>query len=249
MTNKKVIVDTFHKVKSLGYVKSRRRNSTGVGKTFEDYIGVVENNIAGPDFAGYEIKSHRTLTQSYITLFTKSPSSPQGANSYLKNKYGTPYENNPELKKIHTSIFANKPNSYMNKYSFRLINDIITKRIVIEIRSLITNRVLDNSCYYTYHDIDFALQNKLKKLFVVSADTTKNAQGRELFHFSKAEIFENPSLNNFLVLLDHGLIMYDIRIGAYQSGTKKGKTHDHGSGFRIREKDLPNLYSTHDIIY
>lgn len=86
----------------------------------------------------------------------------------------------------------------------------MTKSQVIEVRSLITNRILNNSCYHTYHDIDFALQNKLKKLFVVSADTTGNTQGRELFHFSKAEIFENPSLNNFLVLLDHGLIMYDI---------------------------------------
>lgn len=37
--------------------------------------------------------------------------------------------------------------------------------------------------------------------------------------------------------------MYDIRIGAYGSGKKLGKPHDHGSGFRIKENNLVNLYS------
>lgn len=63
MTNKQFIISQFRKVKKLGFVKSKRRNNTGVGKTFEDYIGVVENNIDEPDLAGYEIKSHRKHSQ------------------------------------------------------------------------------------------------------------------------------------------------------------------------------------------
>ena len=48
------------------------------------------------------------------------------------------------------------------------------------------------------------------------------------------------------VYLSKGLIMYDIRIGSYQSGTNYGKSHDHGSGFRILEKNLNKLYSVHE---
>lgn len=40
-----------------------------------------------------------------------------------------------------------------------------------------------------------------------------------------------------------GDLKVDIRIGAYQSGIKKGNTHDHGTGFRINMKRLLN-YAT-----
>ena len=135
MTNKEKIISKFRAVKELGYVKSRRRNNTGIGKTFEDYVGVVENNYDEPDLFGYEIKSHREAAQSYITLFTKSPSFPRGANAKLKDKYGSPYEDNPDLKKLHTSMFANKKNSYGNKYAFQLINNREERCIYIAVYS------------------------------------------------------------------------------------------------------------------
>ena len=82
MTNKQRIIEAFEKVKALGWVKSHRRNNTGIGKTFEDYIGVIENNLNEPDLFGFEIKSHREESTSYVTLFTKSPSYPtKGANA------------------------------------------------------------------------------------------------------------------------------------------------------------------------
>ena len=99
MTNEELIIARFREVKALGWVKSNRKNNTGIGKTFEDYVGVVENNIDEPDLYGYEIKSHRTESNSYVTLFTKVPTFPQGANSILKEKYGSNYEDKP-LKKI-----------------------------------------------------------------------------------------------------------------------------------------------------
>ncbi len=146
MTNKQLIIKEFRRIKKLGFVKSRRRSNTGIGKTFEDYIGVEENNIDKPDFAGYEIKAHREISSSYVTLFTKAPSFPKGANTYLKDTYGT------------------------------------------------------------------------------------------------------PSFTKFLNMIDKGLIMYDIRIGSYKTGKNIGKTHDHGSGFRILEKNLKTLYSASESV-
>ena len=245
MTNKEKIISKFYAVKKLGYVKSHRRNNTGIGKTFEDYIGVVENNIDKPDLFGFEIKSHREEAQSYVTLFTKSPSFPRGANAYLKDKFGTPYDENPELKKLHTSMFANKPNSYAQKYAFQLINDKNEKCIYIAVSSLQTEKIIDCSCGYTYDDLKKVLKKKLKNLFYVTAETKKDKSNAEYFFFNKADIYENPSLEKFLTLIDNGLIMYDIRIGSYQSGKNYGKAHDHGSGFRIQEKNLNKLYSEH----
>ena len=246
MTNKDKIISKFHAVKERGFIKSRRRNNTGIGKTFEDYIGVIENNIDKPDLFGFEIKSHRELAQSYVTLFTKSPSFPKGANAYLKDKFGTPYEENPELKKLHTSMFADKANSYAKKYAFQLINDKKEKCVFIAVYSLRTKKLVDCSCGYTYADIKAVLTKKLKNLFYVTAETKKDKKGTEYFFFNKADIYEAPSFENFIKLLDKGLIMYDIRIGSYQSGANYGKAHDHGSGFRILEKNLNKLYSIHE---
>lgn len=113
MENKDFIISKFKEVKSLEYVPSNRANNTGIGKTFEDYIGVVENNLDEPDLAGFEIKSHRGASCSYVTLFTKSPSFPKRANAYLKDKFGTPYEDAPSINSLHTSMFAN---SYKHIY-------------------------------------------------------------------------------------------------------------------------------------
>lgn len=208
----------------------------------------MENNLDKPDLAGYEIKSHRELSQSYSTLFTKAPSFPKGANAYLKDRFGIPYENNSNLKRLHTSMFADKTNTYAGKYAFRLINDRANKRILIAIYSLNTKKLIDASCGYTYEDLEKRLNKKLKNLFFVKAKTKTKKDGKECFYFYEAAIYEKFSFDNFLKLLDKGLIMYDIRIGSYQSGKNIGKAHDHGSGFRILEKNLCKLYSEKEIV-
>ena len=242
MTNRKeLIIDRFRKVKELGFVKSNRKNNTGIGKTFEDYVGVVENNIAEPDLYGYEIKSHRDSTGSYITLFTKSPNFPKGANNLLKDRYGVPYDDNPGLKKLHTSMFANKGNTFNDNISFRLINDRVNRALMIGVFDITIGQLIDCSTGYTYNCLDKILHKKLTDLFYVSAER-KYVGDTEFFHFNKATIYSKPSLEQFLLLVDKGLIMYDIRIGSYKSGRRIGKAHDHGSGFRILEGNLRLLF-------
>ncbi len=247
MQNKKKIIEEFQKIKSLGFVKSNRKNNTGIGKTFEDYIGVVENNLDEPDLFGYEIKSHREEALSYVTLFTKSPNFPSRANAYLNSNFGTPYDENPALNKLHTSMFASKFNTYGGKYSFKLINDRVGKVVKIGVYDMDTKKLINDSVGYTYDCLGKILEKKLKNLFYVSAER-KYQEGIEYFHFNRAEIYTNPSLEKFLDLIDKGLIMYDIRIGSYKSGKNVGKLHDHGSGFRIIESNMKLLFDTQESV-
>ena len=46
----------------------------------------------------------------------------------------------------------------------------------------------------------------------------------------------------FIDLLEDGKIYVDLRIGQYHDGKNKGKTHDHGTAFRIKEVDQPLLF-------
>jgi hypothetical protein len=245
--NRQFIIEEFQKVKALGFVKSNRKNNTGIGKTFEDYIGVVENNFEAPDLAGYEIKSHRIESSSYVTLFTKAPNFPPQANAYLNNRFGMPYENNSSLNKLHTSMFADKYNSFCNKYSFKLINDRDAQVLKIGVFDFNTKELIDSNVGYTYKCLETVLKKKLKNLFYVTADR-KYINGEEYFYFKKAEIYTNPTLDIFLKMIDDGNIMYDIRIGSYQSGSNYGKPHDHGSGFRILEGNFHLLYETYEAV-
>lgn len=45
-------------------------------------------------------------------------------------------------------------------------------------------------------------------------------------------------------LLKAGKVFVDLRIGQYPDG----RTHDHGTGFRIRECDQDALFNKHQIV-
>lgn len=239
-TNLDLFIRDFNKVRDSGFVESRRSNSTGIGKTFEDIIGVVENNLKEPDLHGFEIKSQRNLSESYVTLFTKSPTMPKSANTYLRMNYGSYDSQHPDVKVLHTSIFHGRYNTHVAGANFSLRINRDEERLYILVKR--ADGTVDDSVYYSFENIKNALA-KLENLAFVSADTRKNANSKEEFHFKSATIFYDfISFENFLDLLEQGVIMYDVRIGAYKMGANKGKTHDHGSGFRIKKTDMQKLY-------
>lgn len=240
MTDKEKVIESFKFVKELGFVKSNRIHNTGIGKTCEDLMNVPENNYASADLYGFEIKSMRENTSSYLTLFTKSPHPPR-INRHLRDTYGEVYEDNPHYKKLHTSIFAHQRNTYIKRFGFRIINDKEQKKLFIEISDLKTNSVIERNVYYTYEVIEKSLKTKLKNLLFVNAET-KIIDGSEYFHFNKAVIYYQLSLHKFLELLDAGKIMIDFRLGSYTSGPMRGRLHDHGTAFRIYPDCLTELY-------
>lgn len=242
-SNKDILIEKFFAIKEMGWVASRRCNNTGIGKTFEDLAGVDENNDEGPDFEEFEIKSHRTEAGSPITLFTLAPTFPKKANTYLRDKFGEPYPENPQLNKLHTSMFGDRKNSYANKYAFRLLNNRDNENLLIGIYDYNTGELIDNSVGYTYEKLRKKLFKKLTNLFYVEAERRFN-NGVEEFNYTSATIYTNPSFERFLDILEDGGVQYDIRIGSYQSGDKYGKTHDHGSGFRVKEDYLLAIYDT-----
>ena len=89
-------------IENMGYIKSHRLGDTGIGKTLEDVLGLVENNIAGPDFSVYELKSGRKDSSSMLTLFTKAPM-PSGANKELLRVFG--YQQRKRVRSHHNLYF------------------------------------------------------------------------------------------------------------------------------------------------
>ncbi|MDN5652143.1 MAG: MvaI/BcnI family restriction endonuclease [Lactococcus lactis] len=245
MTDLDLFIRDFNRVRDLGFTPSTRRSNTGIGKTFEDLMGVVENNIAEPDLHGFEIKSQRNLSGSYVTLFTKSPTMPIGANTYLRQSYGSYDVSYPDVQVLHTSMFHGRFNTHIAGSNFSIRIDRLEERLYIVVQR--ADGSLDESVYYSFENLRQATQ-KIENLAFVTADT-RTINDIEHFHFTNAVIFYDfISFEHFLNLVEQGLIMYDVRIGAYKTGSKRGQTHDHGSGFRIKKENMSRLYEQSIVI-
>jgi len=236
----------FNIIKAMGFVPSHRSNNTGIGKTFEDLIGVKENNYQNVDFMGLiEIKSKRELSLSMLTLFTKSPDHPSNSNSYLKDTYGM-LDTEYNLKKLHTTISATEFNTFGNDIGFKLECNDDEKRLYILVREQVTGKIIDKKVYYTYDKLDEIISSKCKNIAYVSAES-KIIDGKEHFKFTGVKLLTGFTFEKFLSCVKKGIIKYDIRIGTYKSGQFYGKVHDHGSGFRVKKNEICSIFKVTDL--
>lgn len=243
MKNLKKITKEFNRIKGLGFIEcSREKNKDGgIGNTLEDLLGVIENNKKEADFLGFEVKSKRMFNNSYISLFSKSPSNPKSANSLLREKYGEIRDpQHPEKKKLYASLFAHRDSTIYGKYLMKLQVDGINEKLFLKVKLLHSNEDLNENVYWTFEDLRKA-SNKMNDLMLVSAEHKKENK-KLYYHFTESEIYLKFNFNKFIENLKLGNIMFDIRIGIYNSGKYKGRTHDHGSGFRIKKENFKNLY-------
>lgn len=238
------LTDKFLQIKAKGFVPNTRPNNQdgGIGNTLEDLLEIKENNLTQADFKGIEIKSQRLFNSSYITLFSKAPTHPKRANNYLRETFGeVRQEEHSDKKILYASIFAHRPSTVYDKYKMSLQINHNQQRLYLIVTDL-NNNILSNDIYWDFQTLQRATQ-KLKNLLLAFADTqTQNDQ--KYHHFTKAQLYLNFNFDKFLTELQNGSIMFDIRIGVYNSGKSYGKTHDHGSGFRIKKENFHLLYNT-----
>lgn len=233
------------KIKEMGYGESHRAGPTGIGKTLEDLLGITENNIAGPDFAIYELKTARKESVSMLTLFTKAPE-PKGANKKLLETFGYVQRKVPrdhkqltltgeeidesripiEEKELHTTVDPIKPNS-------------VGLKLEIKDNRLYIGNDRGVEAYWNNDTLRKAFEKKYHKLIYVLADH-KMEKGKEYFWYNMAYLLDGFSFERFSELVGEGKLKVDIRIGHYPDG----RLHDHGTGFRILPKYLPQCFET-----
>lgn len=225
----------YTKVKEVGWIRTHRSGPTGIGKTIEDLLGIPENNRDEPDFGEYELKSCRINSQSMLTMFTRAPQ-PARANTYLREKYGyssSVYDNDEKV--LHSTLSADRFTPIAdtgNKLKIRCKEDGIYIENQNEIENIFWSREALKKCF----------EKKYKNKFVYAKALNKGIGADEEFHFIEAYEVSGFDYYAFIKLLEAGKIYVDLRIGQYHSGRNKGKTHDHGTGFRIRESDQPLLF-------
>ena len=238
-------VERINQIKDMGFVESNRSGDTGIGKTLEDLLGISENNIAGPDFDIYELKSGRKDSASMLTLFTKAPM-PKGANKSLLETFG--YEQRTKKNRtqphvtdymdvqVHEHIVNTREKELHVTVDSKSVNSVGLRLEIKDNRVYISN-ARNVLAYYDEITLREAFEKKYKKLILALASSKKEG-GKEWFWFNEAYLLEGFSFEKFAELVKDGVIKLDLRIGHYPDG----RPHDHGTGFRVLPRDRPKCF-------
>lgn len=228
-------IEEFEKVKAMGWIRTHRAGPTGIGKTLEDLLGIPENNLDEPDFGDYELKSCRIDSNSMLTMFTRAPE-PRRANTYLRMKYGyssNAYDNDEKV--LHSTLSADRFTPVADT-GHKLKISCAADGIYIECEDGVEN------IFWSREALKACFEKKYKNKFVYAKALSRGEGANEEFKFIEAYEVSGFDYDAFISLLEEGKIYVDLRIGQYHHGRNKGKTHDHGTGFRIKENDQHLLF-------
>ena len=234
--------EKFNSINELGWVKSLRKGSTGIGYTFESLIGKEEENFEFPDYNNIEIKTKRSRSNFYITLFNATPDGEELFEiKKIHDRYGYPYYKNKNLKVLNNSVFSNLITNIGVFYKFKLNVNYNDERIYLHVFNL-DGKLIDTSTYWSFKYLEEKLERKLKFLAIIYANN-KFIDGWEYFKYEKLNLYELKDFKYFILLIDKGLIRVTFKIGSEVDKDGNIKIHDHGTGFDININNIDSLYT------
>lgn len=232
----------FNVIKNKGYIKGLKQNSIGnAGLTFENLIGKKNDEFQIADYNGIEIKTRNSFNTMQMTLFSLVPSNAFGLElKRLRDTYGYPDSDFKNINRLTASIYGNKKSYLKNFYSFKLLVDYLEKKVFLCIYNP-KNILIEKKIYWDFEDIITMINNKLLYLAIVKyRSIIKNSE--KYFKYNSINFYKFKNISTFFDLVNNGVIKLSICLGVYKSGYKKGKEHDHGVTFSIREEDILKLY-------
>ena len=242
------LIGEFKRIKNIGFIKNVKPNhhDGSAGNTFESCLGVKENNLKDPDFLGFEIKTKKKKSSSWISLFTLKPDNPENGDNYMRNNWGIVDEEYPQFKCFRTSLYAHRWSIVYNKCKMKISNSKENKRVGLVMADLNEN-IIDENVFWKYKSITAGVK-KLKNTFIINYEI-KEKKNIFYYKYINAIVYlDYIGDQKFLDLLDEGTIRYDNRLGVYRSGDKKGQLHNHGGGFRINPKNIDKLFNNKIVI-
>ncbi|MBI5047460.1 MAG: hypothetical protein HZB54_00725 [Deltaproteobacteria bacterium] len=215
-------------LKTMGYIPTVRKGSTGVGHTFEQKMGLPETNIPVPDLGGrVEIKTTRRDASSPVTLFCFNRGVWHISQKELIEKYG--YIDDSGRKALKNIVYTGRQISQ----GLSLIIDDANNKVSLKD---------ENGKLLATWDVFVMvgkLVSKLSKVLFVIADRRFDANGEEEFLYKEAYILTDPIPRNFINAFKSGKVGIDLRMHLKENGTVRNR----GTAFRIKEADLWDLYS------
>lgn len=237
--NMRDLLVIFLKVKEKGWIKSLRKGSTGIGYTFETLIGKNEEQFPIADYKDIEIKVKKKYGYGNITLFNAVPDNELFIVKHIYEKYSIQNKNMNYLKTFMLNINAINKEKY-GKHKFILSVDHDNKVIRLNIYNLDNSQIKDNISW-SFNWIEEKINTKIKNLAIVKAEQ-KEINNEIYYKYCYINFYELKTLEDFIKLIEEGIISITFKISVFCSGKKYGQMNDHGVGFIIHEKNIEKLY-------
>jgi len=194
--------------------------SGGPGRLLEDLLDIKANNADSPDLNDWEVKFHGGT--ALLTLFHKDPE-PRGIIRHMVHEHGWP-DDKGRISFRHTI-------GGETERGFYVVNE--------HDRIIIRNRFKDAAVpHWTHNTLFNAFSSKCRRLIVVEGKVLKNPR-RVIYQTATA--YWEPDIQGFSKAVADGLFYVD-----FDARTQKGKgsaIRNHGTKFRIKIENLPQVYA------
>jgi hypothetical protein len=216
-------IKKFAELKYGDWVRSKRRGPTGIGHTLEILLGLPENNIALPDLRQIELKAHRINSSSMITLFTFNRRVWRMKPLQAIKEFGTPDQNGRLGLYFTMSCTPNSTGLFLSVGNQTISVQHTSGRIIAE---------------WELAQLEKRFVEKIPALILVSALSEMRGT-TEYFKFERAQLLEGTSAQIIRSQILSGNILVDLRLH-----DNKTSARNHGTGFRVREDKLPQLFKS-----
>lgn len=250
---KETLIEELKKIRNMGWIPSARKgNVGGIGNTLEDLLGIEENNLPIPNAAEWELKCQRLNTTSLITLMHMEPS-PRALKfvpQIFLPLYGWQHQEAGSKYGWDEMSFRQTISGHQRSdRGFKVVVDRPERKVKISfdanavderhkewLDSVVERVGLDEFSpqpYWGFDDLGNKAGTKLLNCFYVKAES-KRENRQEFFRYSRIMILQGFSIDGLLSGLEQGYVFvdFDARTG-----------HNHGTKFRLRQNELPSLYS------
>ena len=222
--NLEELLSHYRLIKEKGFIKSQRKGDCAVGNTFEDELGLKENNIAAPDLKNYELKVKRTGASGLQTLFNKEGEWQMKQIEFLE-QYGFPH-----TKYIGEISGQSTITKSPNKRGFYYESD--DDYLYVKVDDVIIVR-------WDWCKLVEVFGNKFPNCIKVLAETIKD-KGTEYFHYNEIYLYKGTTKQKFRELIENDLISIDFRL--YTQYNKGKCIRNRGTAFRINHENMDKLF-------
>lgn len=209
-------------IKKMGFVKSLRNGPTGIGYTLETLLKIDENNISSPDFGEIELKTQREKHTGMTTLFTFNNKAWKMPPLEAIKKYGSLDKDGRQGMYYTMGMTPNSAGLFLH-----------VDNTSVSVRHISGNIV----AVWQLAEIEKRFEAKVKNVLLVKAKV-EIRDGIEYFHFNRARLLSGGTSQSILKnQFENEHLLVDLRL--HDKGTM---ARNHGTGFRVFENNIENLY-------
>lgn len=235
------LIQMFHLIARKRWIKSVNKGLGSIGYTFENELGKAPDSLYLPDYNGVEIKCTGRYSRYPITLFTVAFDGPTFPEiNRIIDLYGVADKDFNDKKVLFATLCCRRMISVSPLYKFKLDIDYEEEKIYLCVYDDDGNFIERKSFVY-FKSIYNHLVLKLNKLAVVYA-SKKVIEGITYFRYYKIDIYRFTDFDNFLLLLNEGIIKVKLISRISKSGNDIGRYRNKNLVFMIDKCDLDRLF-------